>query len=347
MLAPEALECRLQRQVQRGPDAWHAGQRCRELGRVEGQWDARGRDGCGGGIEQAGLQADRQHAAAHRGCRNRVAVRAQTFGPARDGDQQGGLRRFQRLGRHAEPGERAGPDSLQIAAERRQGKPDVQNALPAITGFELQGARNLDQFGAEGARTRLEQAGGLHRQCRTARDHVAAAQELGGGADEGDGVDTGVVPEAPVLHSDQQIGEQRWCGVNMEPPDAAWRGEKGERSVLAVEDLGADRVKTGEVGREGVIQRRCERGKQEDERWEETKEKTPPSRKGRGSIFSLSPHSVPTTVMRPAACRANTPGRYMSATSAPGSSYVPGVTARTRTASRKSGCSGVSATPAA
>ena len=44
-------------------------------------------------------------------------------------------------------------------------------------------------------------------------------------------------------------------------------------------------------------------------------------------------------VIRLAAWRANTPGRYMSATSAPGSSNVPGVTARTRTASRKSGFS--------
>ena len=208
-LAPEPLQRRLQRQVQRGADQRRSRQRCRELGRVARQRDAGGRYRRGPGIEQAGADADRQHAVPHGGCGDRVAVRAQPFRPARDGDQQGGLRRFQRLRRHAEPGERAGAHSFQVAAERRQGEPDVEDALPAVAGFELHGAGHLDQFGAEGARSRLEQAGGLHRQRRAAGDDVAGAENLRGGADEGEGIDAGVVPEAAVLDRDEQIGEQR------------------------------------------------------------------------------------------------------------------------------------------
>ena len=218
-------------------------------------------------------------------------------------------------------------------------------ALPTKASFELDGAGNLDQLGAKGARTRLEQPGGLHRQRRAAGDDMAAAHKLRGGAYEGDGVDTGMVPEAAVLDCDQQVGQQRRCGVRAEPPDAAGCGEQGERAVVAVEDFGAERGEAGEVGRERVIER-CSRSPQAESRErggdKEKRKNSPspcgrglggggrgmlcrplpptPSRKGRGSMFSLSSHSAPTTVIRPAACRANTAGRYMSATSAPGSS---------------------------
>jgi hypothetical protein len=111
---------------------------------------------------------------------------------------------------------------------------------------------------------------------------------------------------------------------------------------MAVEDLGADEGETGEIGREAVIDHNAKSGEDDRERWQEGKARgqpppplagggwwegvgryeysplpLPPSRKGRGSI---GVHSTPCTVMRPAAWRANMPGRYMSETSAPGSS---------------------------
>ncbi len=78
-----------------------------------------------------------------------------------------------------------------------------QHAVAAVAGFELQRARHLDQLGAQRARAGFEQPGGLHRQRRTAGDHVAAADELGGGTCQSERVDAGVVPEAAVLDGDQ------------------------------------------------------------------------------------------------------------------------------------------------
>ena len=303
-------------------------------------------------------------------CGRGVAVGAQVLGSARDRHEEGGLGRFQCLGRHAEPGERAGADALDVAAERCEGKPDVEHATSAVMRLELHGAGDFDELRANGARARLEQASGLHRKSGATGYGMARAEQLRGGAGQGDRIDTGMVPEAAILDGDQQVGEQRRGVVRAEAPDATRRGEECQRAVLAVEDLAAHGGEAGEVGWEAEVEQGAEGGEHEAGRGEEGydgKQEPPPpgggwgeggprsgrrtlppapSRKGRGRGVGYC-HSAATMVIRPAAWRANTAGRYMSATSAPGSSNVPGVTARTRTASRKSGFSLVSATTAA
>ena len=222
----------------------------------------------------------------------------------------------------------------------------------------------------------LEQAGGLHREGRPAGHHVARAKQLGGRPGQSDRIDAGMMPETVVFYRDQQVGEERQGGFRAETPNATGGGEKCQRAVHAVEDFTADWGKAREVRREDVVEQGDEGSDREAERWQSSQEgedDTPPpfagggwgegalrsgcrpllptsSRKGKGGSLSglaACAHSAATMVIRVAAWRANTAGRYMSATSAPGSSNVPGVTARTRTASRKFGFSPVSATTAA
>ncbi len=157
----------------------------------------------GSGVEQAGVDAHCQDAIAHRQGGGGVAVRAQAFGATGNGDQEGGLLGFQGVGRHAEPGEGAGTDTLEIAAERRQRQPDIQHATATETELELEGAGHLDQLRAQRARAGLEQAGGLHGDGRPAGDDVACADELGGGAKQGERINAGMEPEAPILDGDQ------------------------------------------------------------------------------------------------------------------------------------------------
>ena len=202
---------------------------------------------------------------------------------------------------------------------------------------------------------------------------MARAEQLRGGAGQGDRIDAGMVPESAILDRDQQVGEQRRRCVRAKAPDATGAGKQCQWAVMAVEDFAADGGEAREVGREGVVEQGAEGGECEAEGGQKSAEgesryypspcgrglggggsavpvSPPPptlSRKGRGSRRAARAHSAATMVIRAAACRANTAGRYMSATSAPGSSNVPGVTARTRTASRKSGFSAVSATTAA
>ncbi len=73
--------------------------------------------------------------------------------------------------------------------------------------FQLQGAGGLDQLAAQGAGARLQQAGGLHGQGGAAGHHPAGAHRLADGAQQGQGIDAGMPPEAVVLGMDQQVQE--------------------------------------------------------------------------------------------------------------------------------------------
>ena len=277
------------------------------------------------------MDAHCQDPIAHRQRGGGVAVRAQAFGAAGDGDQQGGLLGFQGVGRHAEPGQGAGTDALEIAAERRQRQPDVEHATAAETELELEGAGHLDQLRAQGARAGLQQAGGLHGDGGAAGYDVARADELGGGTEQGERIDAGMEPEAPVLDRDQQGGQEGWLGLGAEAPDAAGSGKEGQGAVVAVEDLGADGGEAGQVGREGAVEGDAGGGEEPEKGGEEGQDtgaasplplregvggrgagqsdaapSPSPSRKGRGRALG-SPcrrgltHSDPTIVIRPAA----------------------------------------------
>ena len=115
---------------------------------------ARPRVGAHGGAARRGRSARAwpRRRTARRGrptasTRSRTAVAATAW---RSGRRRSGRRGMatsraacagsKRLRRHAEPGERAGPDPLQVAAERRQREPDVEHALTAEAGLELERA---------------------------------------------------------------------------------------------------------------------------------------------------------------------------------------------------------------
>ena len=90
---------------------------------------------------------------------------------------------------------------------------------------------------------------------------------------------------------------------NRQTPPAAGRNPSG--FLLPVLHFGPDHSEPRQIGREKPVQYTPD-PRQEDQRGDERAE----------ALL----HSIGSTVMRPAFWRANTPGRYMSATSAPGSS---------------------------
>ena len=98
------------------------------------------------------------------------------------------------------------------------------------------------------------------------------AQQLRGGAGEGDRVDAGMVPEAAVLDRDQQVGEQRrrWCRERKRqtPPGG---GEQRQRAAWRSRTSVPIGGEAGEVGREGVVEQGAEGGERQADRGEKAK----------------------------------------------------------------------------
>ncbi len=197
-----------------------------------------------------------------------MTIRPQRLGAPGDRDQQRRLGGFQSLGRHAEPGQRPGTNAFQIAAERGQGQPDLQHAAAAVTRLQLQRPHQLDQLGAQGARPGMQQSRRLHRDCGAAGDDVAGPQQLGGGAQQGNRVDPGMQPEAPVFHRDQGIDQDRrdMVQIGAQPPHPVRRRQQGQRAIVPVQHLGPDGGEPGQVGREQTVQQDAGGGEQPQQR---------------------------------------------------------------------------------
>ena len=131
---PEALQCSLQRQVQRGvrPAAGAAA-----MPRVAARGGAAAMRAVGTGVGAVGVEQVRARGRPRvRGRGSRVAAAAWRSGRSCSGRRgiatsSAACAGSSASGEHAEPGERAGADALQIAAERREGEPDVEHAAPA------------------------------------------------------------------------------------------------------------------------------------------------------------------------------------------------------------------------
>ena len=241
-LSPEAFECGLQRQVQGCVNLRQVGQGCRELRRVAGQRDAGGGygRGCRCGIEQVRPGADRKDPVA----RFALAAVAWRSGRRCSGRRGIATRRAAWAGSNASggtPNQASEPARMPSMLPPNGARVSQTSSTPrsAVMRLELHGAGDFDELRANGARARLEQASGLHRKSGATGYGMARAEQLRGGAGQGDRIDTGMVPEAAILDGDQQVGEQRRGVVRAEAPDATRRGEECQRAVLAVEDLGA------------------------------------------------------------------------------------------------------------
>ena len=107
-----------------------------------------------------------------------------------------------------------------------------------MAGAELQGPEGLDQLGRHRARAGVGQAGDLHGDGRGAADDAARPQVDPQGAQNGDGVDSGVAAETPVLGVDQGRGQLRGYLVQAqgEAPHSVLGQEEAQRSAVAVQD---------------------------------------------------------------------------------------------------------------
>ena len=238
-----------------GDHAFEAGLE-REIERRADGVAAEGGDGGAGVVREGGATGrDRgvgvgEDAVAEGAGGGGVAVRAEGFRAAWEGDEESGLGGVEEGGGGAEPGAGAGLDAFEVAAKGGQAEPDAEDAGFAVVPFELEGAGGFDEFAAQRAGAGLEQAGGLHRQRGAAGDDMAGAEHLDGCAGQGERVDAGMGPEAAVFGVDQEVevvaGDL--VGGGAEAPDAARGGEHGQDGAVAVEDGGAVGGEPGEVG---------------------------------------------------------------------------------------------------
>ncbi len=275
-------------------------------------------------VDDAVLQAAHQHPIAGRLRGLAGALRPAALGRLRNGDQQGGLGGGELPGFLAEIGEGGGTHALEVAAHRRQGQIDRQHLALGVAPFELQRARRLDRLGEKPARSRFEQAGGLHGNGRGARHDAAARDPLAGSARRGQRVDAPMVVEASVLVGLEQGEIDRIDVVDrgLEPPFAVGCREGAQQPAVGVDGLARPLVVAREVGREDPIERQGTRRQ---------------AGGGEGGDGEDAPEVHRSAVLLPwrdrdpahAAAGIESRGAYMSETFTAGSTKLPGVTART------------------
>ena len=177
--------------------------------------------------------------------------------------------------------------------------------------FEFERARDLAQFGAEAAMlARLQQARHLHGEGRAAGDDVAAGRELKRGAAERQKVDTVMLVETFVLIGEQHFEETRIDILDgrRQPPAPLAGGVGAQQPALAVEhDMRglhilaerrpAERIDPGNPGQRGQKSRAGKAAEDET------------------SAF----HFAAVISIVPVAVRPKRSGRYMSSTTACGS----------------------------
>ena len=277
-----------------------AGQASRELRRVARQRDAGCRHGRAVRRRRTGRRGRRPPARGRaRGRGGGVAVGAQAFGSAGDRHQQGGLRRFQRLGRHAEPGERAGADALQVAAERRERQPDVEHAAGGRNGASSCRARAISISLERKVRGR----GSSRRAACMARVDPPdttwpARTSWAVGAQQGERIDAGMMPEA--RWSSTAISRSVRSGGRRPRGTARRRRRRGE--VPAGGPCGrGSRCRRwqggrGRAGRRGRARRRGRRAGREGRSRKASTAPPPPLREGvggRGPRQVAAPSSQP------------------------------------------------------
>ena len=267
-----------------------------------------------------------------------VPVGPQGFRPSWQGDQQRRLRGVQRAGGLAEIGVGRCFNPNQVAAERRQGQPQPHDLTRRQPASQIDGSCCFQHLRGQRPRPWVEQTDDLHRQCRATGDHMAGPHHLPRGPQQRTRIEAGFRGEMPVFHRDQQGAQEGRDGVGrrLEPPHAARGRRKGQQGAVARDNPGTPQLRTGQAGR----RQRAQSQHASDHRCHARGAQSGPAPPGFHGVAG-------STVICTVSCRANTAGRYMSATVMPGYSKLPGVTARRITARRKDGWSGVKLTTAA
>ena len=185
----------------------------------------------------------------------RVTIRAGALRRLRQHDEQRRLAEREPLGLLAEPCQRRRAHALDIAAIRREREIKREDLALAQPRLELHGARDLDQLGAETARSRLEQARGLHRQGRAAGDDLAAGHRLRNRAQQGERIDAGMKFEPLIFIGLQQreVARIDVCRRRCQPPFAVRRRERAQQPLVLVDDQGRDLACPREIRREQAI----------------------------------------------------------------------------------------------
>ena len=186
-----------------------------------------------------------------------MAIRAEGSRAAHKRNQQRRFCRIKPLRGAPKPGQRTSTHAFDIAALRGEGQPNAQDFPLAETRFQLEGAEDFNRLGAQPARARFQQPRRLHGDGGPARDHSPRAQPLPRGASKGQGINAGVLVEAPILRHDQQI-KQNGGDIfrpGRQPPKATRRGQDRENASFAILHLHAHGMQAREVRREKPIQR--------------------------------------------------------------------------------------------
>ena len=261
----ESLQPALQRGVEGRDDgglvgAGMAGQFARDLpgqgreGRTAGERFCRRLAGVER-AQQAGMHHPLQHPGAGAGGDLGMAVGPAGLGRLGQGDQQRLFAGRQGLGLMAEIGERGGADAFEIAAIGGQGQVGRQDLGLGEPRLDLQGARHLDQLGAQGAPPGLQQAGGLHGQGRGAGGHPPVRGQRSHRPAHRQAVDAQVIGEPRILqrHQPPQEAGIGPLQVRPDPPAAPLHGQGPQPAAVMVEHHGRGVLRAGEVGREDGV----------------------------------------------------------------------------------------------
>src|SRR5690606_12316030 len=133
--------------------------------------------------------------------------------------------------------------------------------------------------------------------------------------------------------------------ISGQPPAAFAVGEQAQKSAVSILDRGGKIAERRKVGWIPTVQPRQRSRRQYQPDAQRRRAQGEAGGTARQSHVPAQPaHGW--TVIRPDACRAKKRGLYMSVTSPPGSSYRPGVTARTMKARRNFGLPSLRSTAA-
>jgi hypothetical protein len=169
-----------------------------------------------------------------------VAVGAARFGGLGKRDQQCRFRRRQPVRFMAEPGERSGAYSFEVAALRRQIEIGGEDGVLVQPSLQGQGQTHLMQLAGQIAgRASVEQTRQLHGDRRAAGDDAPVSEPLPGGAYERQRIDADMIAKAPVLDGLEpgQIARIDRIERDRQPPAPIGHGEGAQQPPLAVEDL--------------------------------------------------------------------------------------------------------------
>ena len=259
----------------------------------------------------AGRRRAVEHAVARRLRGIRKAIRPAQFRRLRQRDQQCRFRQRKLARLLAEIGERGGADAFQVAAIGCQRQVKRKNLVLAERLFELERARDLAQLGAEAAMlARLQQPRHLHGDGRTAGDDVAVAGELECGTAERQQIDAMMLGKAFVLIGKQQLQKARidvFLG-RRQPPAPLAGGIGAQQLPLTVEH----HVRCFEILAE---RRRPQRIHPRSPGQRGQQSRTGKARQGEPPRF----HFAAVMSIVPVAVRPKRSGRYMSSTTACGS----------------------------